>query len=98
MTPRTGSQGRSTYVTDEERAPGQDLFGLGERERRAVLAWVGENLPQVRRSGSGAAPGSRALPTPSAALTASRAGHERASGPQYPGVAAGGLLLGRFDP
>ena len=38
-------------VTDEERAPGQDLFGLGERERRAVLAWVGENLPQVRRSG-----------------------------------------------
>jgi hypothetical protein len=31
-------------------APGQDLFGLGERERQEVLAWVGENLTQVRRS------------------------------------------------
>jgi hypothetical protein len=28
----------------------QDLFGLGERDRQAVLAWVGENLTQVRRS------------------------------------------------
>jgi hypothetical protein len=36
--------------TDEEPARGQDLFGLGEREHRALLAWVGENLPQVRRS------------------------------------------------
>jgi hypothetical protein len=26
------------------------LAGLGELERRALLAWVGENLPQVRRS------------------------------------------------
>ena len=26
------------------------MFGLGEREHRALLAWVGENLPQVRRS------------------------------------------------
>jgi hypothetical protein len=26
------------------------VFGLGEREHRALLAWVGENLPQVRRS------------------------------------------------
>jgi hypothetical protein len=34
-------------------ARGQDLFGLGEPERRALLAWVGENLPQVRRSVSG---------------------------------------------
>jgi hypothetical protein len=34
-------------------ARGQDLFGLGEQERRALLAWVGENLPQVRRSDSG---------------------------------------------
>jgi hypothetical protein len=32
-------------------ARGQDvLSGLGERERRALLAWVGENLTQVRRS------------------------------------------------
>ena len=28
----------------------KDVFGLGERERQAVLAWVGENLTQVRRS------------------------------------------------
>jgi hypothetical protein len=34
-----------------ERAQGQDvLAGLGELERQALLAWVGENLPQVRRS------------------------------------------------
>jgi hypothetical protein len=24
----------------------KDVFGLGERERQAVLAWVGENLTQ----------------------------------------------------
>jgi hypothetical protein len=35
---------------DEEHAKGQDLFGLGERDRQAVLDWVGENLTQVRRS------------------------------------------------
>ena len=28
--------------TDVEHASGQDLFGLGERERQAALAWVGE--------------------------------------------------------
>jgi hypothetical protein len=32
-------------------APGQDvLAGPGELERRALLAWVGEHLPQVRQS------------------------------------------------
>lgn len=36
--------------TDEERARGHDVFGLEERDGRAVLAWVGENLTQVRRS------------------------------------------------
>ena len=35
---------------DEGRAAGQAVFGMGEREAQAVLAWVGENLPQVRRS------------------------------------------------
>jgi hypothetical protein len=35
---------------DHERAPGPDVFGLGERDRQAVLTWVGENLTQVRRS------------------------------------------------
>ena len=36
--------------TDEEHAPGQDLFGMGERDRQAALAWVGQHLTQVRRS------------------------------------------------
>jgi hypothetical protein len=36
--------------TEQEHARGRDAFGLGEREHRALLAWVGENLPQVRRS------------------------------------------------
>jgi hypothetical protein len=39
---------------DEERTPGDDwLSELGEPERRAVLAWVGENLSEVRRSAYG---------------------------------------------
>jgi hypothetical protein len=34
-----------------EGAPGQDvLSGMTELERRETLAWVGEHLPQVRRS------------------------------------------------
>jgi hypothetical protein len=36
--------------TDQEHARGQAVFGLGEQEGQAVLAWVGEHLPQVRRS------------------------------------------------
>jgi hypothetical protein len=40
-----------TGGTEAEGAQGHDvLAGLGELERRALLAWVGENLPQVRRS------------------------------------------------
>jgi hypothetical protein len=50
MTGRTGAKGAPHPFTDEERAQGQDVFGLGEREHRELLAWVGENLPQVRRS------------------------------------------------
>jgi hypothetical protein len=35
----------------EERARGHDILsGMGERDRRALLTWVGENLPKVRRS------------------------------------------------
>jgi len=50
---------------DPERAPHpsagappsrQDVLGLGERERDALLAWVGENLTVVRRSASGQRP------------------------------------------
>jgi hypothetical protein len=40
----------------DEGAQGQDVFGLGERERDATLAWVGENLPLVRRTASGQRP------------------------------------------
>src|SRR5215475_15592097 len=37
----------------DERGQGQGVFGLGDRERDAMLAWVGENLALVRRSASG---------------------------------------------
>jgi hypothetical protein len=37
--------------TDDQRAPGQRRVGWpGERERRVLIDWVGEHLPQVRRS------------------------------------------------
>ena len=32
------------------------LGGLGKLERRELLAWVGENLPEVRRTASGKRP------------------------------------------
>jgi hypothetical protein len=51
MTEGPGATDALHTSTDEERAQGQDvLAGLGELERRAVLAWVGENLTLVRRS------------------------------------------------
>ena len=50
MTEGPGANDASPPSTDEEHAPGQDVFGLGERDREAVLAWVGENLTQVQRS------------------------------------------------
>jgi hypothetical protein len=50
MTEGPGAKDAPHPSTDEERARGQDVFGLGEREGQAVLAWVGENLTQVRRS------------------------------------------------
>ena len=50
MTEGPGAKDAPPPSTAEEHAPGQDLFGLGERERQAALAWVGENLTQVRQS------------------------------------------------
>jgi hypothetical protein len=50
MTEGPGVKDAPPMFTDEERARGQDLFGLGEQERRELLAWVGEHLPRVRRS------------------------------------------------
>jgi hypothetical protein len=51
----TGEPGatRAPRPLADEGARGQDVFGLGERERDALLAWVGENLTLVRRSASG---------------------------------------------
>jgi hypothetical protein len=50
MTEGQGPKDAPPPSTDEEHAPGQDLFGLEERERQAALAWVGENLTLVRQS------------------------------------------------
>jgi hypothetical protein len=51
MTEGPGAKGAPHTFTDEERGRGQDvLSGLGELERRVLLAWVRENLTQVRRS------------------------------------------------
>jgi hypothetical protein len=43
-------------LSEYERAREQALFGLGEEERREVMAWVGENLPYVRRTAVGERP------------------------------------------
>ena len=54
MTEGLGAKGSPPMSTDEQRAPGQDVFaGLGELERRESLAWIGEHLPQVQRSITG---------------------------------------------
>jgi hypothetical protein len=50
MTEGTGAKDAPHPPSDEERASGPDLFGLGEQDRRALLDWVGGHLPQVRRS------------------------------------------------
>jgi len=50
MTEGSGAKGAAHPFSDKERGHGQNVFGLGEPERQAVLAWVGENLTQVRRS------------------------------------------------
>src|SRR5579859_7381486 len=52
MTGEQQTAGAPRPLADEP-AQGQDVFGLGERERDAMLAWVGENLGLVRRTASG---------------------------------------------
>lgn len=52
MTGEPGAKGAPRPYSDE-RVQGRDVFGLGERERDAMLAWVGENLTLARRSVSG---------------------------------------------
>jgi len=55
MTGEPGAKGAPSPSTGE-RAQGQDLLGLGERERDYLLAYVGEHLTQVRRTASGQRP------------------------------------------
>src|SRR5215471_11926985 len=52
MTGEPGAEGAPRPSTDE-RARGQDVLGLGERERDYLLAWVDENLTQARQAASG---------------------------------------------
>ena len=51
-----GAKDAPHTLSEDERAREQALFGLGEEERREVLAWVGENLPYVRRTAVGQRP------------------------------------------
>ena len=52
MTRDPGAKG-APHPPADERAQREDVLGLGERERDALLAWVGENLTLVRRTASG---------------------------------------------
>ena len=51
-----GAKDAPHTLSEDDRAREQALFGLGEEERREVLAWVGENLPYVRRTAVGQRP------------------------------------------
>ncbi|MGA9160041.1 MAG: hypothetical protein WB297_04150 [Actinomycetota bacterium] len=51
-----GPEANGAPDSDEERAQGEDLFGLEGLERRAALDWVGKNLPYVRRTALGQRP------------------------------------------
>ena len=55
MTGEPGAKGAPHPIADEH-AQGQDDFGLGERDRDALLAYVGEHLTLVRRTASGERP------------------------------------------
>jgi hypothetical protein len=55
MTGEPGAEASPRPFTDE-RGQGQDVLGLGERERDYLVAWVGENLTLARRSASGQRP------------------------------------------
>ena len=55
MTGEPGAKGTPPPFTDE-RAQRNEVFGLSERERDYLLAYVGEHLALVRRSASGQRP------------------------------------------
>jgi hypothetical protein len=50
MTQGPGAEDAPSPFPDQECAPRTRRVRSGERERRAVLTWVGEHLTQVRRS------------------------------------------------
>ena len=52
MTGRSEANDPPHRLGDEERAPEIDPL-LGDLERRATMDWVGDHLPQVRRSAYG---------------------------------------------
>jgi len=57
MTGGSEANDASDTLNEEKRAPGEDVFsGLGELERRELLTWVGEHLPEVRRTAVGQRP------------------------------------------
>jgi hypothetical protein len=53
MTEGPEAEGAPPTSTDERAGARDVLSGLGEQEREGLLAWVGENLTEVRRSVSG---------------------------------------------
>jgi hypothetical protein len=54
MTGESETDDRPDMLSDEERARGTDVVsGLGDLERRITLDWVGDHLPEVRRSAYG---------------------------------------------
>jgi hypothetical protein len=55
MTGEPGAK-RAPHPSTDKRAQGQGVFGLGQRERDELLAYVGEHLTLVRRTASGERP------------------------------------------
>lgn len=54
MTEESGAKDAPSTLNDDECAPGTDvLSGLEGLERRVAMDWVGEHLPEVRRSAYG---------------------------------------------
>jgi hypothetical protein len=54
MTERSDGNGTPPTLGDEARAPETDLMSrFDDLERRAALDWVGDHLPEVRRSAYG---------------------------------------------
>ena len=57
MTEGSGAKDASRTFDDQNRARGQDWLGdLGQEERRELVAWVGQNLTEVRQTALGQRP------------------------------------------